>query len=198
MIPITSFRRSPLRCRRFWLWHAGLFGLALPCLTALVLIFGNPQWNRWIYMTQAYSIYKISPRLMIISRRWGQKAGWIEYVPPRHRNSLVSFFPVRTFRGQWSGWDLKGVPYKVGIYSKEFSIAIRNFAAGSHKPRDASGFSWEESAFVIFKKGSLEQILKNGRQWSGIFYDPTKQRVTFYENGLLMDEIQKLSKDNTP
>jgi len=91
-----TYRKAPPR-----LWvrsifrftvRTGLAGIILAGLGLSVLIFANPQWNKQIYMFQAY-VYPV------------HKRGWIA--------------PPSDYTGQWKVWDPDGkllitLPYKDG------------------------------------------------------------------------------------
>jgi len=79
---------GPLKCRRYWLWISFIVLFASAIVLLVVLRFGNPQWNRWIYIFQAN-------------------------LHPGHKSGIV---PIpKDYTGKWSHWTKNGLLFSTMV-----------------------------------------------------------------------------------
>lgn len=187
----SNEKQSVFRCRRFWIRIIGIVFLVFVLVMLGALRFGNTQWNRWIYIFQAY----VTPGYGggLIKPPVDYSGLWTQW----HKNGQKLFegdFKFGERDGKWTWWHPNGqkkgevnyrnaVPYGKWIYwHKNGQIAVdENFKNGKYEGKQRS---W-------FNNGQMESegdYIDSNRDGKWTFLDKAGNiiKIEHYKNGKLI------------
>lgn len=152
---------SIIRCRRFWLWSTIALLLAVTVSALTLLRFGNPQWNRLIYIAQFYWLGHHE----LCAPPKGYTGRWRRWYPDGSLQDEYQIIDgVKT--GLVRGWHANGAKWR------ELTLDLSGELHGPFKVWDESG------------KQLLCGEYRHGMPWSGTLLNlPAKLRGLGTQHG---------------
>ncbi len=190
--------RHPLLCRRLLAVLPPVLGLVFLPLLIGALLYGQPQWHRAIYLTQARIFPQRYNRCYYPNEPWFYRLS-----PPRHYSGTwYDYYPngrLRNAAGYRDGerhgtrreWDHRGELIDTDYYEEGFWYPEAVEASVDYN------FSWASGALEI------EGQYKNGRRHGRFVYidgEGAVPRVRWYLEGRVVDreEFERLSGEAIP
>jgi len=185
---IGSDKKSPYRCKRFWIYAVPSCLLILLLCIFAVLRFGNPQWSKHIYMFQVFV--------------WEVEGTNADYD--------MKFLPVpKNYAGVWCMWYENGQMWARFDYAKKNGIGMEGWYESGQKSSEDRRHGeivivtcWyrngKKSLRYSLKKGRYfgrairwstnEELVasgtfRNGESWNGTFLKSGSRKLKTYKNG---------------